>query len=367
MSAIAFLRDRIVVTGIGVISPIGSDLDTFSRNVSAPTGPAHDGHPDFSGQIGDFGPLAKTTQRLIRKSLKLMNRETQLGVAAAGHAVRDSGLLDAGYESDRIGVCFGAGNVEIRKTDFVDGFDACREAFGELDLRSWGNVGLPSVDPLWILRVLPNMPACHLAIANDFRGPNNTITQAGVATNMAINEARHAILDGDADAMIVGGTGTHFLEQDEPEVPYPAEAAGAFVLERMDRAIERDAQIYGEILACSSATVIDRDHRARPRRAIEHALASALEQSGVAPERVSRINADLDLQGIADHLHRATIVSLKQRTGNAEAGSNSLEIAASLLAMQRGNDDAVAINVNALANGLASCVMIGNVAHRRAA
>ncbi len=334
------LRDRIVVTGIGLTSPLGSDLDYFLKNLTAATPPIHDGHAAFTGCIEDFGPVSQQTKRLIRKSLKLMNRETQLGVAAAQKAIEGSGILTACYESDRIGVCFGAGNVEIRRDDFVSGMDACRQAVGEFDPADWGQFGVSHVDPLWILRVLPNMPACHTAIANDFRGPNNTITQADVATNMAINEARFAILDGDADAMIVGGTGTGFVEparlSDESSVQ-PAEAAAAFVLERMESAIDRGAPLLGEILAAAAATMIEPDHRANPQAAGKASVAAALAQAGIAADAVAVTNSE----------------AISRRIGNAAAGTSALEIAAILLSRR------TVIHVSTMDNGLASCVVIG--------
>jgi hypothetical protein len=92
--------------------------------------------------------------------------------------------------------------------DFQAGVQACSDDNG-FDSDRWGQDGIPEVAPLWLLKCLPNMPACHLAILNDLRGPGNTITQRDVAANMAIAEACRIIRDGDADAMVVGATGTH--------------------------------------------------------------------------------------------------------------------------------------------------------------
>ena len=378
------LHDRIVVTGVGVISPLGSDVDSFRHNLTLPTPPQHDGHPEFTGDIDDFGTVSAQTKRVIRKSLKLMNRETQLGVAAAQKAIHASGILEAAYDSDRIGVCFGAGNVEIRRHDFVAGVESCRKSVGDFDPATWGQYGLSHVDPLWILRVLPNMPACHTAIANDFRGPNNTITQASVATIMAINEARHAILDGDADAMVVGGTGTGFLEHppgpDDSEFS-PAEAAAAFVLERMDSAIDRGVTIFGEILAVSSATMIQQDHRSNPRAAIQAVIADAMEQSRVQADSIGFLNTDstaADFEPPHQELANATTFSLRKLIGDAAAGSSALAIAASLLSIHDEQPPAghqrtgaspatIAMNVNAMDNGLASCLIMGRVHQKVAA
>lgn len=378
MPANRAFHDRVVVTGIGVVTPFGRDTATFLQQLHHPVA-AHSGRAAFAGHVDDFGPLTAPTKRLIRKSLKLMNRETQLGVAAAQHAITSSGLAAAGYEPDRVGVCFGAGNVEIRRDGFAAGVAACREALGEFDPAAWGDFGIPHVDPLWILRVLPNMPACHTAIANDLRGPNNTITQADVATVMAITEARNSILDGDADAMIVGGTGTNFLESAEAESPSdvpPAEAAGAFVLERLDAAQARKATIFAEILATASSTMIESDHRARPYEAAQAAVDAALDRAGISPNAIGLLQTDpgyVDFGDATQSLDEVQIRMLKQRTGDAAAGSSAMEIAASLLELHgdeihsngrltdADHAPTVAINVNVMQNGLASCLVLGKV------
>ncbi|MGB7345658.1 MAG: beta-ketoacyl synthase N-terminal-like domain-containing protein [Pirellulaceae bacterium] len=360
-------RECIVVTGLGVVSPIGWDLQQFWNNLQSPNKIQHDGTAQFSGHIDDFGPLAKDTKRLIRKSIKLMNRETQLGVAAAQHAITNSGLLNADYQPDRIGVCFGAGNVEIRRSDFQAGVEACQDLMLQFDPALWGQLGVPHVDPLWILRVLPNMPACHAAIANDLRGPNNTITQATVASCMAFAEARNAILDGDADAMIVGGTGTNLLETLQSgiqPIASPAEGAAAFVIERRQRAIERGAVIYGEILGASSATAIDTDHRARPSEAIAGVIDNAICQSGLDPILIHSIQTNRDateFDAISGRIGEPPINSIIDRTGDAAAGSSALSIAATLLAIHHGeNKTSATINIDAMDNGLASCVVFAN-------
>ncbi|QDT13831.1 beta-ketoacyl synthase N-terminal-like domain-containing protein [Stieleria marina] len=353
-------HESIVVTGVGVVTPVGSDRDAFWQNAcsqdtnSAEAVSLH-GRADFDGKIDDFGPLAKDTKRVIRKSLKMMNRETQLGVAAAQHAITESGLLDAGYEPDRVGVCFGAGNVEIRRSDFQAGVDACQDLMQQFDPAVWGQLGIPHIDPLWILRVLPNMPACHTAIANNLRGPNNTITQARVATNMAFAEARNAILDGDADAMVVGGTGTNLLEtipSDADEINRPAEAAAAFVIERLGHAAKRGAPNYGEILTTGSATAIASNHQANLAEAIAGAIKNALHYTHLDPQSIAAIQMNRQetrLRHFVDGL------------GDAAAGSSALNIATMLLAFQREqNVPPLACNIDTLESGLASCLIIRN-------
>ena len=227
-----------------------------------------------------------------------------------------------------------------------------------------------------------NLPACHTAIVNDLRGPNNTITHGAVATNMAIHEARGVLLDGDADVMIVGGTGTTLTNPESmcESAYHPAEGAAAYVLERMDAAIDRDADIFAEIIGSGSATSIRPDHRADPSTAFTRALAGVLKQSRVRQGSVSHVSVDRAATDFSVHqaIADSPVVSLLQRTGDAQAGSSAMAVAASLLSMRFGQpptaetsseaeEKTVAVNVNSIDSGLASCAVLGRVLQRIAA
>ena len=130
---------QVVVTGVGVASPIGLTRDDFWQSLqngrcgisqlrcmpgdqlAGCVGEAS----EFSGRADDFGDLDPHYKRSLRKSLKVMNRETKLGVAAAHHALQDSRLKQAGYDPERISVCFGAGYVSMLPQDFLPGIEAC--------------------------------------------------------------------------------------------------------------------------------------------------------------------------------------------------------------------------------------------------
>ncbi len=340
---------RFAITGIGLISPLGNNVDALRANL----GQATDGRCDFNGHIDDFGDTPKNTKRVIRKSLKLMNRETQLGVAAAQRAFNDSGLANAGYPAESIGVLFGAGDVAIQPADFADGVQACLDDVGELDLSKWGQLGIAQIDPLWILRVLPNMPACHIAIANDLQGINNTITQSTVAANMALSEAIGAITDGDADVVVVGGTGNCFHDflNSASTANQPAEAAGAFVVERMDLAIDREARIYADVLATAEATSIRHDYVAEPKTAIRFASETALQKL-----RWDALNAPPQAQ----RYHTAEMI------GDAGAGTSALDLILCLDDIYSGRQQCVQ-QTSVSATGLASCVIVGQHELRRSA
>jgi len=383
-------KPAVVVSGLGVISPIGSTLHDFwssltSRRsgISASPELASDEYPQvcagvaatFTGDIRDFSEIPDADGKLLRKSLKTMNRETQMALAAATHALADSRWAQTALDPERFGVCFGAGNVVMRPEDFLAGIDACRDESLALHLERWGQLGVPEIAPLWLLTCLPNMPACQIAILANLRGPNNTITQGESATNLAIAEACRWIEDGDADAVLVGGTGNNVtpfgLMHRSAEVdiapggvdpsavcrPFDrdrngvviAEGAAAFVLESADSATARGAPIYGEVVGFGSSCVISRAGIAGRKRSAAEALSAALEAAGIPASAVGHLHAHglssrlvdrdeaLAIRSVfgtsADSL---PVVAAKSYFGDSGAGSAALELAASLLALKHG-------------------------------
>jgi len=380
---------RVVVTGLGVVSPVGCNTQEFwaalmaRRNGVTQTGDSGSGRETgdlwagrcpFTGHIDDFGELPKATRKTVRKSLKLMNRETQLGVAAGQQAIRDSGFLDTDIDRERVGVCFGAGNVSMLPADFLAGVDACSTEEG-FDLSRWGEDGLPQVEPLWLLRCLPNMPSCHLAIINDLRGLNNCITQREAAANLAVAEAARAIQDDEADAVVVGGTGTllqpvnqlhQLLEQGASDTeqsrrvdcrPFdaargamvPAEGAGAIILEEYGAAMRRGARIYGEYAGGGASCVIDRNGQPDARAAIRNAIRAVLNDASATVDDINQIHAhglgtrraDRD-EALAIHdaleaqADAVPVTTVKGNMGNPGAGGGAIELVAGLLALQHG-------------------------------
>jgi 3-oxoacyl-[acyl-carrier-protein] synthase II len=234
---------------------------------------------------------------------------------------------------------------------------------------------MPQVAPIWLLKCLPNMPACHIAMYNDLRGPNNSITQREAAPNMAVAEASGLIVDGVADMMIAGGTGTTILpfnmmhaliEQElaqDSENPAAAcrpfdrnrkgavlgEGAAAFVLEDLESALRRGATVYGEVIGSGSSCVVDRDHVPHCRTALVNAMKNALRTAGATPDDVDHIHAHglgtvrsdaAEAGAIRDvfgkRADRVPVVAAKGHTGNAGAGGGAMELVASLLALKHG-------------------------------
>ena len=140
-----------------------------------------------------------------------MCREIQFGVASASLAIENSGLDLEAIDHERFGVDFGA-NLMFSPPQVLK--DPCWLCVDEGDAEfyfkheQWGTKGLSNLEPLWLLRYLPNMPACHIGIYADARGPSNSITVNEASGNLAVAEAFHVIMRGLADTMIAGTTGT---------------------------------------------------------------------------------------------------------------------------------------------------------------
>ncbi len=211
---------RVVITGIGLVSPLGNSKEAFWEalcQARSGVGPLTVGAlpvqvaaeaRQFTGEIDDFGPLEKEQKKQIRKALRVMCRECQMGVAVAQLALTDAAIQVGTVDPDRIGISFGVDYMLSLPEEFNEGIRQCVNGEGKFEFPRWGLEGLPKMSPLWLLKYLPNMPASHVAIFNDLRGPSNSLTLREAASNLAVGEAYQIIRRGNADAMVCGATGT---------------------------------------------------------------------------------------------------------------------------------------------------------------
>ena len=378
---------QVVITGMGLVSPIGNSLEEFwdslcqkRSGVGPLTSVPADAFPmsfaaeasEFRGHIDDFGPLAKDQQKAIRKGLKVMCRECQMGVAVAQKALSHAGLSTGQFEPERTGVAFGSDYMLTLADEFTEGVLHCLSDDGEFDFGRWPLDGMPKMSPLWLLKYLPNMPASHVAIYNDLRGPNNSLTLREAVANVAVGEAYQAIARDRADVMIAGATGTrlhpmkmiHVVQNEEladdnvaPEKasrPFDrertgmvlGEGAGAVILEERERAEKRGAKIYGEVLGTASSAAVGPKLAARRGEALETALSSVLKISGLTPESLGHVQAHglstrtcdaEEAQAMERTLGPKTCVTAaKSYFGNLGAGSGMVELIAGVLALHHG-------------------------------
>jgi 3-oxoacyl-[acyl-carrier-protein] synthase II len=389
MSESAGHTRRVVITGLGLISPLGNTpsalwdaLMAGRSGVSTISLLPAERQPmkyaaearEFTGDAEEFGPLEKERKKAIKKGLKVMCRETRMAVAAAQLAIADAGFAEKPMDPEMTGVVLGSDYMLTMPEDYAMGMKTCAPA-GQFEYSKWGKEGLGDMQPLWMLKYLPNMPASHIAIYNDLRWPNNSLTMREAAGNLAIGEAFRTIQRGHANSMVAGATGTRILpmqaihalqtEQMAAENCDPTKAsrpfdkgrtgmvagegAGMVVLEEYSSAKARGATIYAEVLGLGSANVADAKLHGKCDVALTRAIKAALRDAGRAPADVGHINAhglstsDRDVEE-ARAIHEALgprandvpVTAFKSYFGNLGAGGGVVELIASVLALRDG-------------------------------
>jgi 3-oxoacyl-[acyl-carrier-protein] synthase II len=387
---------RVVITGIGVFSPIGIGADPFWQSLKAGnSGIAPLDLFEYSaaprnagGEIKGFveSSARKSYLKPLRKSVKVMCREIQLGAASAIQALENSGIDMDEIDHTRLGVEFGANLMFSPPSVLQDACWSCTDdddATHEFHFDRWGkgganeqkDNGMAHMEPLWLLRYLPNMPACHIGIYADARGPNNSITQDSASANLVLGEAFRIIQRNAADIMITGTTGTRLHpvkslhavmwdqladENGSPETwckPFDlnregqvlGEGACSLILEEESHAINRGATIYGRLLGVGASCVIDSAGQVDTQQALANAMRSALKNTGMKPEEIGHINAEglgekeadsaearAIQQVFGENASSVPVTALKSILGNSGSGCGSLELAGSLLGLREG-------------------------------
>jgi len=383
---------RVAITGLGLVSPLGNSRQALWEGLMAGRSgvtPLENGQGpalpapfagvcrEFHGDIDDFGNVEGDKKKAIRKGLKVMCRECQMGVAAAERALQDAALSFAGRDPERSGVVFGTDYMLSEPEEFGSGILACTDEERKFEFAKWAQQGMTKMTPLWLLKYLPNMPASHIAIYNDMRGPNNSLTLREAAGNLAVGEALRVIQRGHADVMIAGATGTrihtmkavHSSLQEEiapgsnaqgavdPATacrPFDAgrtgavlaEGSGVIILEELEHAKARGATIYAELSGAGSSTAADKNRLALRDLALANAMRAALRDAGVTPFAVGHIQAhglgthssdEAEARAIRDVFAGAgvnvPVTAAKSYFGNLGAGSGIVELIAGVLAL----------------------------------
>ena len=303
-----------------------------------------------------------------------MARDIQLAVAAAELAIADSGLADGGVDPARFGVDLGAGLISTELDELAPAINFASREDESFDYDLYGREGIPQIQPIWLLKYLPNMLACHISILLDCQGPSNTITEAEAASNVAIGEATRIISRGRAEVMISGGADSKIhplslirmslLGQmshwsgDPSEACRPfdtrrdgwvvGEGAGILILEEYEHAKVRGARIYGEILGFGSGCDAHPGGGLDPEGSgTEIAIRSALKDAGLRPDEIGHVNAhgaatvESDLaesRALARIFgdRGVPVTALKGYMGNSVSGCGGVELLASLISLRQG-------------------------------
>ena len=372
---------RAVITGLGVLSPIGLGQDAFWQSFQAGRSGVRSikafdvsSLPTrFGGEIPDFDPkkfLAKEDKE-ARKSLKMMARTIQMAVCAAQLALDDSAVDKKKLDPTRFAVEFGAGLIATELDELAEAARVSANCQpGHVDLEKWGEVGLPNIQPLWMLKYLPNMLACHVSIMHNAQGPSNTVTESDAAAVLALGEAWRVINRDCADFFLVGGAESRFnplsivrqclfqplsRRNDAPEKacrPFDrdrdgmviAEGSSVLVLEELEHAKKRGAKIYAEMVGFGSAFAAKKSGDGLVR-----AIQAALKEAGVGPEDIDHVNAHgyssveadaWEARSIAEAFSAVKpgipVFAPKSYLGNMGAGSGITEVGAGVLALKHG-------------------------------
>ncbi len=358
-------RRRVVITGLGCVSPLGNSVDESWRNLLAGesgaaeitqfdhSSPAYNVH--FACELKDFDP----TTWIDRKAARRMDRFAQMILAAARQAEADSGI-DIAKESERVGASVATGIGGLRS--YQDCYDVLLER------------GPDRVSPFSIPSIIPNMGAGWVSIELGTKGPLMSECTACAASNMAIGDAADSIRMGRADIMLAGGTEAPITEvgiagfdamralsrrNDEPRRasrPFDlgrdglvmGEAAAVLVLEGLEHARARGAKIYGEFagygVSSDAAHMTEPDPTgANPARAMK----MAMEDAGVDPGEVGYINAHATSTPLGDasetrvikqalgeeHALRTAVSSTKGATGHCFGAAGAIEAVFTTLAV----------------------------------
>ena len=384
-------QDRVVITGLGAISPLGLTVSEMWQgfcagkcgigNITAfdPTGFAC----KLAGQVPDY-KIQQYVPKSHRKAVKLMCRDIELAVVAANEALKDSGLVTKGIDPESINV-----NPERMAINLAAGLISCdlvelapavaaSISDGKFDIHKWGRQGLELVPPLWLLKYLPNMLACHVGIIHDIQGPSNTIICAEAGAHIAIGEASQVIARGNSDIALAGGAESKvnpmnvvrqcllkraaISNNDEPDSacrPFDADAqgsvfgegAGVVVLENLENARRRGAKIYAEVVGTGQSSSINPvyEHLEPDGKAIQIAIEKALTEAQIEPAALDLVishgtgipgddlaEAKAIQSVLAGAAKNTPVWPTKSMVSNTGAASGALDVIASVCAMAEG-------------------------------
>lgn len=375
------MKRRVVVTGIGCITPLGNDIATMWESLrEGRNGVGRITHFDasrfpttFAAEVRnfDFNALVDNPSRFADAG-----RNIRFAIGAASQAVADSGITDSpSFDPARFGVYLGAGEGQQDFMQFMN-LVADSQTDGEVDLKRFTADFIKSMNPRFELELEPNMPAAHLASLFNCQGPNLNCLTACAASSQAIGEATEIIRRNDADMMLSGGahsmihpfgvTGFNLLtalseRNDSPQTasrPFDlnrdgfvlGEGAGMLILEELEHARARGAQIYGEVRGYGSTADAYRITDIHPEgRGAIACIRMALNDAEVSPESIGYVNAHGTSTKVNDQVETAAIKgglgeaarntpisSIKSMMGHLIAAAGAVEAITCLLAIRDG-------------------------------
>jgi 3-oxoacyl-[acyl-carrier-protein] synthase II len=355
---------RVVVTGIGTLTPIGNNLDDYWNNlVNGVSGAdkitlfdASKFKTQFACEVKGFDPV----NYMDRKEAKRMDRFAQLSIAASDMAVSDSGISKENVDVDRVGVIFASG---------IGGINTFQE---EVMNFAKGD-GTPRFNPFFIPKMILDIAAGQISMRHGFRGPNYAVVSACASSTNAMVSALDTIRLGRADVILCGGAEAVICEagvggfnamkamserNDDPKTasrPYDkdrdgfvmGEGAGMLVLEELEHAKARGAKIYCEVVGCGATA--DAHHITAPHPdglGAKNVMLAALDDAYMQPTEIDYINTHGTSTPVGDgaeikavtevfgeHAYKLNISATKSMTGHCLGAAGALEAIASIMAV----------------------------------
>ncbi|RJP36728.1 MAG: beta-ketoacyl-[acyl-carrier-protein] synthase family protein [Phycisphaerales bacterium] len=387
---------RVVVTGIGLATPIGIGAEAYweallqkKRGIRA----IESFDPSqMAARIGGALPphnMADYIPKTYRKNNKVMSDDTRIAVVCAHQAALNAGLNTAcliargeakggsNVDPTGFGANIGAGLICADLPELAGALSTAADpATGRFSHARWGREGMTNLTPLWLLKFLPNMLACHVTIVHDAQAPSNTITCGEASSHLAIGEAFRTIARGAADVVICGGAESKMnpmalarpllfgwlntADNDRPHHacrPFASDGAGMVaseggglaILESLDHARRRGARIYAEVVGFGAAANTHDWRSPDPSGSpVRLAIEAALKDAGVGPAAlglavpfgcaVPAFDASESLgwrDACGSRLEQVRAVATKGLIGVNGAGSGAIDFATAVLALYR--------------------------------
>lgn len=379
------MKRDVYITGVATVCGLGLGIDqVWPKLLAGETAVA----PVRAFDASNFGAslAAEITEdfkvrdyvpKTYRKATKVMARDIELAVAAADLAAKDAGLATAvgdappSYDPARIGCHIGAGLIAADTEELTAALVKSQREDGSFDIHHWGNEGMTNLTPLWLLKYLPNMLACHVTIVHDLQGPSNTITCAEASGGLSFGESLRVIQRGQADAGFCGGAESNlnpmsyirkvFSGRLTPASDNPAtavrpfdqqadgmvigEGGGILILESADTFKQRGGtNPYAKVLGFGASQTLNPDTRSRQPvksgRGPMLAIKAALRDADLKPDTIDAIfplgcghpdwdaaEANAIKSVFGDRTASIPVVSTKASVGSCSSGAGALDLA----------------------------------------
>jgi 3-oxoacyl-[acyl-carrier-protein] synthase II len=383
------MSERVAITGVGLVTPIGIGLKNFAESLRAGrsgVGPitAFDATGCDTRIAAEIDDRLLQAERYVRppKHLKLMSRPCIFAAVASRLAHSEAQLSDTDVDPDRMGVCLGAGGMGITDLDLLRGqaeasiVAAADAGTRDWDVASFSRTYVERTNPLNMLRGLPNLASAHVAIQHGARGPNSTIATACTSGTQAIGDALRILRAGAADVMLAGGSdaminpigvlGFSMLrtlsernaEPERASRPFErdrdgfviGEGAAILVLEREAFARARGARVLAELAGYAATCDAYRITDERPDASgAQRAITACIRDAGATPADVGYINAHgtgtrmndaietlAIKQALGTHATQVPVSSIKSMQGHLLAAAGAVEAAACIVTLTLG-------------------------------